>query len=73
MLVYWRLSLPASLPGRVQFVPNFFLQEDNLHLEKFGPVLEQKKLPVVELIWLIFFWYILMQPNQILRHLTLKE
>ena len=33
MLTYWRLSLTAPLPGRVQSVPNFFLQEDNLHLE----------------------------------------
>ena len=33
MLIYWRLSLTASLPGRVQSVPNFFLQVDNLHLE----------------------------------------
>ena len=48
MLVYWRLSLIASLPGRVQSVPNFFLQEDNLHLEWFGPVLQQIKLPLVE-------------------------
>ena len=74
MLVYWRLRLTASLPGRVQSVPNFFLQEDNLHLEQFGPVFQQIKLLLVELIRLIFFWcYFLRQPSQILRHLTPKE